>query len=299
MNETPSLLRLAHPRNWPVSLAIGAVYAASRLPYRLQPALGGLFGMLFFWCQPRRRAITRANIERCFPDASRGWQKRLVRSHFHSLGMGFIEVMMAWSCPDSRLPPCRIDGHPNLTEALTKGRGAILLTGHFTALDLGGRYISRLQPVGAVYRPANQPLIDALMRRGRARQARVAIRRNDLRGFLKALAQNLPVWYASDQGHTGKNSGWVPFFGVPAPTNLGLSRLAEASGAPVVPFFIRRLPHARGYAIEILPALESFPFGDPMADALRVHAFLETHIRLAPAQYLWSHDRFKCHPRQT
>ena len=298
MNESPSLTRFWHPRHWPIWMAAGLVYAASRMPDRLQPACGALFGAIYRWSQPRRRAITRANIDLCFPDESRSWRDHLVRAHFQALGMALIEVVIAWSRPDAGLPPVRIEGLAHLEGALAKGHGAILLTGHFTALELGARYVNRLIPVGAMFRPANQPLVDALMRRGRAGKARVAIPRDDLRGLLRTLAQNIPVWYASDQGYTGKHGGWVPFFGIPAPTNLGLSRLAKASRAPVVPFFIRRLPKGRGYVLTLCPALESFPGPDPLDDAAQIHRLLETHIREAPEQYLWSHDRFKRHPRK-
>ncbi|MHB1544761.1 MAG: LpxL/LpxP family acyltransferase [Gammaproteobacteria bacterium] len=297
MNEKSILTRYWHPRHWPVWAAVGLVYVASRLPYRIQPAFGGFFGALFRWSQPRRRTITRANIDLCFPNETREWRKHLVRAHFHALGMGLIEVVMAWSRADCDLPPVQIEGLAYLEQALEKGHGAILLTGHFTMLELGARFVNRLIPVGALFRPANLPLIDALMRRARAAQARVAIPRDDLRGLIKALSKNIPVWYASDQGYTGKHAGWVPFFGIPAPTNLALSRLAEASDAPVVPFFIKRLNKGRGYAVTLRPALESFPGADPLTDAQRIHALLEVHIREAPAQYLWSHDRFKRHPR--
>lgn len=299
MNEEEvRLTRFWHPRHWPVWAAYGLVYAASRLPGRMQFACGWVFGTLFRLSQPRRRAITRTNIDLCFPDEPPAWRRRLVRAHFHALGMGLIEVVMAWSRTDRHLPPVEIEGFHHLEAALAQGRGAILLTGHFTALDLGGRYIAQRIPVGALYRPASQPLVNALMARGRARQAQVAIPRDDLRGLLKTLSRKIPVWYASDQGYTGRHGGWVPFFGIPAPTNLALSRLAKASGAPVVPFFIRRRPRGLGYAVTLLPALESFPSEDPLADAGRIHALLETYIREAPEQYLWSHDRFKRHPRQ-
>ena len=89
----------------------------------------------------------------------------------------------------------------------------------------------------------------------------------------------------------------VPFFGIPAPTNPALSRVARTSGAPVVPFFGERLPGNRGYQLKICPALEDFPTDDPVADALRINKLLENYIRRAPEQYLWSHDRFKRVPR--
>lgn len=119
------------------------------------------------------------------------------------------------------------------------------------------------------------------------------IGRGDLRGLLAALRRGAVVWFAPDQGYLGARSVEVPFFGVPAPSNTATSRIAAATGAAVLPFFVERLPGTRGYRLHIDPPLEDFPGADARADAVRVNAVLEAGIRRIPAQYLWSHDRFK------
>jgi KDO2-lipid IV(A) lauroyltransferase len=64
----------------------------------------------------------------------------------------------------------------------------------------------------------------------------------------------------------------------------------------VLPFLIRRLPDARGYALTIQPALEHFPGADETEDASRFNALIESQARANPEQYLWLHRRFKCRP---
>ncbi|NBT49224.1 MAG: lipid A biosynthesis acyltransferase, partial [Actinobacteria bacterium] len=73
-------------------------------------------------------------------------------------------------------------------------------------------------------------------------------------------------------------------------------RLAQMTGAAVVPFFPVRLSDGTGYRIRILPALEGFPTGDDAADTRRVNALVETAVLQAPEQYLWVHRRFKTRP---
>ncbi len=295
--EKDSPHELWKPRYWPLWAAVVLVYSAAHLPYACEPAIGSCFGLLYAALQPRRRAIARDNLKRCFPEKSPAEIRRLARAHFRALGMGFIETAMGWWRPDDRLPPVVIEGLGHLREALSHNRGVLLLTAHFTALEIGARFISREVAVGALYRPGDNPVLDLLMRRGRERRTRIAIPRDDIRTLLRTLAGNIPVWYATDQGYTGKNSALVPFFGIPAPTHLGLSRLARASGAPVVPFCVRRLPGRAGFRVLIAPPLSDFPGPDPVEDANRVHRLLEQYIRMMPEQYLWSHDRFKDHPR--
>jgi KDO2-lipid IV(A) lauroyltransferase len=83
---------------------------------------------------------------------------------------------------------------------------------------------------------------------------------------------------------------------VAAATNTATSRLAQATGAAVVPFFTRRLPDGAAYVQRIEPPLEGFPSGDPSADATRLNGMIEAWVREAPEQYLWSHRRFRTRP---
>jgi KDO2-lipid IV(A) lauroyltransferase len=131
------------------------------------------------------------------------------------------------------------------------------------------------------------------VRRGRERSAERAIPKTDVRGMVRALRDNHAIWFAPDQSHRRKHSAVVPFFGVPAPTNMATSTFARMSGAAVVPFFPERLPGRDGYRLVILPALEDFPSDDPVADAQRTNLLLEEQVRRIPEQYLWVHRRFK------
>jgi KDO2-lipid IV(A) lauroyltransferase len=85
----------------------------------------------------------------------------------------------------------------------------------------------------------------------------------------------------------------VRLFGIPAATNTLTSRLARVTGAPVLPYFLQRLPGARGYRAVIHPPFENFPSDDAVADTERFNHMIEAQVRLAPEQYLWIHRRFK------
>ncbi|HLW75045.1 MAG TPA: LpxL/LpxP family Kdo(2)-lipid IV(A) lauroyl/palmitoleoyl acyltransferase [Gammaproteobacteria bacterium] len=286
------------PRYWPIWLLLGFVRLAILLPYRAQLALGRGLGWLLRHGARRRWRITLVNLERCFPELDPGQRERLARRHFDSMGMAFIEIGMCWWADAKRLRRlAHIEGVENLQAARAQGRGVILLSAHFTTLEIGGRLLGLCTDFHLMYRPNQNALIEEVMRRSRERHFDRAIPRNDVRLMLKSLKDGKPVWYAPDQGYRGKNSEMVPFFGIPAPTNTATSRLARTSGAPVVPFFVERLPGAQGYALTLEPALMDFPTDDVAADALRINKLLEERIRRVPEQYLWSHDRFKVVPR--
>ncbi len=291
--------RFLKPRFWPLWLALGLLRLAVALPYRLQRPVGFALGRLVRRLAGRRRRITSLNIERCFPELARDQRLALERRHFESLGLGLIELAMCWWASAVRLRGlARVEGLEHLEAARAGGRGVILLTAHFTTLEIGGVMLTLFARLDMMYRPHKNPLLDAVIRKGRERWAERCIPRDDVRAMLKSLKQGRPIWYAPDQGYRGSNRIMAPFFGVPAPTNPATSRIARVSGAPVVPFYVERLERGGGYLVRLLPALGNFPTDDAAADAARVNRVLEEGIRECPAQYLWSHDRFKIVPRR-
>jgi KDO2-lipid IV(A) lauroyltransferase len=289
------LYRFLAPRYWPVWLALGMVRLLVALPYGAQQVAGRIIGRTALAFTRQRRAIAARNFELAFPELDVTARRKLLRRHFESLGMSIIETGMCWWASDGRIARLvEVSGLEHIEAALAAGHGAIMLTGHFTTLDLGGRFLTRVAPVSAMYRPHRNPLFEEIMRRGRERSAREAFVKTDVRAMIRALRTNHLVWYAPDQAHKrGKYSAVVPFFGVPAPTNTATSSFARLGQAPVIPFFPLRLPGRAGYRLEILPPLNDFPGSDPVADALRINRLLEERIRLCPEQYLWVHRRFK------
>src|SRR5690606_2091482 len=99
-------------------------------------------------------------------------------------------------------------------------------------------------------------------------------RHGSARDILKVLKSGKPVMLAADMDFGLRDSVFVPFFGVEACTLTAVSRLAQLSGARVVPFVSEVLPDYRGYKLQIHPALAAFPSGDVRADALTMNQFL-------------------------
>jgi KDO2-lipid IV(A) lauroyltransferase len=288
------LYRFLGPKYWPVWIGLGLVRAANLLPLRLQLAIGRLFGRIAHAIARRDRRIATINIGMCLPELSPAERDRLVRRHFGSLGCAVIETGLVWWASDARLRRLiRYEGIEHLQAALARGRGALMLSAHFTPLELGARALTLLGPTSIMYLTPGNALIAELSRRSRTRHTVQAISSDQIRDLLQNLKNNLPVWYAPDQRYTGKNSEIVPFFGRPAATNVATSRLARISGAPVLPYFPERRADNAGYVVRIHPPFTDFPSDDPIADTARFHALIEAHAREHPEQYLWTYKRFR------
>ena len=267
------------------------------LPMPLMRVFGSALGDLFHALSPERRRIVRTNLRLCFPDLEKGARRRLARAHFRALGIGFFEVALAWFASDRRLRKVTtFEGVEHVRAAEASGCGTLLLSGHFTTMELGCRlaHLAGARFHG-MYRRADNLFADYWMRRLRdSRVGRPALPKEELRQIVQTLRRGDWVWYAPDQALEVANTRFVDFFGQPARTLTATSRLARMGRARVVPYFPRRI-NGR-YHIEFMPALDNFPSGDESADARRINALLEDAIRVVPEQYFWVHRRFKDGP---
>lgn len=287
-------LSLLTPRHWSVWLTVGLLRLSLLLPYPALLWLGVRIGRGIHRLAKRRRRLTRYNLAQCFPELGEPQRRQLERAHFESLGIGLFEIALCWWGSARRLRRLvRMEGLEHVQASLQRGHGALLLSAHVTTLEIGGRLLGLHTPFCLMYRPNNSPALEWIISRRRRAHFERVIPRDEVRQLIRSLRENRVVWYAPDQGFTGKNSIMVPFFGVPAPTNPATSRIAKASGAPVHPFFVERLPGKRGYRLRIEPPLRNFPGESLEEDARRVNEIIERQARLQPAQYLWMHNRFK------
>lgn len=276
---------------------IGLLRMIARLPYRAVLALGAALGRIVYYLAPFRRHIAATNLELCFPKLGEAERAKLVKDNFRATGIGMLEGALSWWAPDKTLKPlAHPQGLDNLHAALARGKGVILLSGHFTTLEIAGRLLSYSAPFHVMYRAHRNALFENVMREGREKLYDKAIDRGDIRAILRSLGENMPVWYAPDQDYGRKHSVFVPFFGIPAAMITATARLARMSGAAVVPFIPHRREDGGGYDLRLLPALENFPSDDEQADAARISKLIEDEIRPQPAQYLWTHRRFKTRP---
>ena len=265
----------------------------------MQHRIGRLVGICLYHLGRKRRHIAAVNLSLCFPELDEVQRKLLLKQHYRFHGMGLIETFMAWwSRPSLFQNRVSYEGLEHLTEALKKGKGVLLLSGHFTTLEISGPLVSmKMQPVqfDMIYRAHKNPLFDHIMAKGRERWNGKVIDRRDIRGILRSLKSNHMVWYGPDQDYGSKHSVFVPFMGVMAATVTGTARLAKLSNAPVIPYLARRTGNG-GYHVKVFPALENFPCGDPEQDAIRINQWFDQQIHQEPADYIWTHRRFKTPP---
>jgi KDO2-lipid IV(A) lauroyltransferase len=279
-------------------LLVGILRLLVLLPYCWQMKFGRFIGRLMHICLPYRRKIVETNLNLCFPNLQAHAKRDICRQSFESVGMGFMEGLMAWFMSAKRFSkiPVKFHGWENLEKAKSHQQGVLACGAHFTCLEIIGRIFAERTPVDYVYKRNKNSFMENLVEGRRAQYMHQRLSHLDVKPMIKALKNNHLVWYAPDQDFGPERSVFVDFMGVNTATLRATSLLAKISGCKVLPVFFNRLPNDGGYEATLLPVLENFPSGDEAQDALIYNQLLEAHIRKHPGQYLWAHRRFKSRP---
>ena len=266
------------------------------LPLPILGRIGTVVGTLMYYAIPKRRKIAFTNLRLCMPELSEAQRKDIVMRHFQGYSRSILERSLIWWAPIPRLRRL-IHIEPAVPQADMESGPTILLCPHFVCLDVAG-VAARVMPLSTIYSPQKNKAFDDLLRYGRERfgPVRLFTREDGVKPILRALRDGLPYFMLPDMDFGEKDAAFVPFFGIPAATLTALGRLAGATGAKVIPVVATFLPDYKGYRVVFYPAWDNYPGDDMLAATRRMNAFIEDRVRENPAEYFWTHKRFKTRP---
>ena len=278
-----------------VRFALLLMRAVSRLPYPVVRRLGDFAGSLAWVLAVPRRRVARVNLRLCFPHWAEAQRRAVARGHFRYFMRSFFDRFIFWyGAPERIRRLCRLEGIEHFEPH--RGRPVIVLAPHFVGLDAGGIRLSLEAQCASMYAAQKSRALTEAMTQGRMRfnNGRLLLRTEGLRPAVKALRDGLPFYFLPDMDLGARDAVFVPFFGVPAATVTSVARLARITGAVVVPLVTTMADD--GYVARFYPAWQDFPGDDLAAATRRMNAFIEERVLEMPAQYLWSHKRFKTRP---
>lgn len=268
------------------------------LPFRVQLFIGRRLGDLLYIGSGSRRSITDTNLKRCLSDKSDVELHAIKRTCYRNIGISMIEIAICWWWPEEDLiDMVEIEGQHHIDDALKNDKAVMLLSGHFTSLEIGARLLALFTPLQVMYRQQKNKLFDSYLYTRRSAYFVNTVSRKNTRLLIRGLHQRVPTWYAPDQDFAREKNVFAPFFNIPAATITAGSRLAKASNAVMLPFYPRRKEDDSGYVLTIGPPLQNFPSGDDVADATAINETIEQHVIDYPQNYMWVHKRFKTRPK--
>jgi KDO2-lipid IV(A) lauroyltransferase len=151
--------------------------------------------------------------------------------------------------------------------------------------------------IGAIYRPLNNIFLNPIMEFIRKKYiCPIQIEKSSAgtRRLIKHISTKNPLALMIDQRLS--SSIHVPFFNQPATTTTTPAQLAIKYDALLVPVFLKRLKKTN-YEFFIEEPLEVKKTNNYEKDIFNITAIMnkkiEEFIKVDPASWLWSHDRWK------
>jgi len=279
------------------------VHGMRLLPRRLARAVGAGIGAAAFYGLGRLRRVGRRNLEMAFPEKTAKEREAILRSVYRNLGYLLAEFSkMPEYTAESASRFIRYEGLENYLKAREHGKGVLVLTGHLGAWELSSFYHSLMgMPMGMVIRRLDNPLVDAFVNEVRCLHGNRVVHKDDFaRGLISSMRSGETVGILMDTNMTPPQGVFVPFFGVEACTASGMARIAQKTGAAVVPGFLVWDEGEGRYVLHFGEELEVVHTGDAERDAVTntatFTAAIERYVRRYPEQWLWLHRRWKTRP---
>jgi KDO2-lipid IV(A) lauroyltransferase len=253
---------------------------------------------------PKLRKTAEFNLRLAFPAWDEARRRATIRGMVRNLGWMAAEFARLTRYTKENIEQVVIlDGHENFLEGQRRGKGVLYLTGHIGAWELSS-FAHALYgfPLHYMARPLDNPRVDDLVNRYRCLSGNSPIFKNEsARALLKILRDAGTVGILADQNTMPDEGVFVDFFGTPACTTTGLTRVALHTDAAVVPGYAFWDPQIAKYRLRFEPAVDLSRSGDTERDVLvntqKFTKVIEEIIRKHPDQWVWVHARWKTRPK--
>ncbi len=273
------------------------------LPRGVARGLGAGVGWVAYRLLGRLRRVGERNLVLAFPEKGAVEREAILRKAYRNLGWLLAEFCVMKRYTAERASEfIRYEGLENYVKARDKGKGVLVLTGHLGAWELSSFYHSLMgMPMGMVIRRLDNPMVDAYVNSIRCLHGNRVIHKDDFaRGLIASMRAGETVGILMDTNMTPPQGVFVPFFGVLACSASGMARVAQKTGAAVVPGFLLWSEQEGRYVLRFGEEIEMVRSENTEMDSTLntalFTAVLERSIREYPEQWLWMHRRWKTRP---
>jgi KDO2-lipid IV(A) lauroyltransferase len=278
-------------------LALTVMGALRRLPLPLAAALSRTTTRTLDLALPKLRRVARINLAFAMPELAPVEREATISGVFESLARLLLAM--------ARFPDLNAanvghwisyEGLEHYLEAKRRGQGILVATAHLGNWELSAfTHALMTEPMNVMVRSLDNPLLDDLVESRRALSGnRLILKRDAARLVIRALKNNEAVGILVDQNTAASEGVFVNFFGKLACAGSAFVKLAQHSGAAVVPGFALWDKSRARYVLRFYP--EIVLTGDVGRDTQRIHALIESVIREYPDQWMWIHRRWKTRP---
>lgn len=241
------------------------------------------------------------NLKIAFPEKNEHERVQIAKEFYHNFLDTFIETLKFLSLSDKGFSK-RISGNFELlAELYATGQNIQLQSGHFFNWEYMNWGLSRNSPYPliAVYARLSNKIFDKIIFKMRSRYHAILVSAFEFKNKFHQLAKGrYALALIADQNPgVSERCYWLPFFGKLTGFVTGPEKNARINNAAVV--FAHFYKVKRGYYHVTFELLTTEPQRFARGELTRKYvSFLEDCIRKKPANYLWSHRRWKWEYRE-
>jgi KDO2-lipid IV(A) lauroyltransferase len=271
-------------------------------PYALR--LAGVIGEIAALVDTRERRVAEHNLGRAYGDS---WDdariSMVARECFVQIAKNAADVILSrrWDERDLADMVPEVHGMEHLDNALRRGKGVIVITGHIGNFELSAAYMASVKKarIAVIGRRLYDDRLDRLVVENRERWGMENIPTDSAKRVFEALKENRVVGVLMDMDSSRVAGYFVPFFGHLAKTAGGAIAIGRRTQSPVVPIALYRRPDDY-FKLVILPSFE-IPSTDNKDDDIitalkQCNRALEELINIDPTQWAWIHNRWRSRP---
>lgn len=267
-------------------------------------AMGRRVGRLWYRLDARHRHVALENLVRAFDgDKSSAEIEDLARRCFEQFATTATEACLLGSLPKEWFfERVAIEGKDHFLAAHERGKGVLLLTGHFGNWELMGLVPAVYgYPIAVMARTTDNSGIERELTHLRRRFGNHVIpKRAALRESVRTLRSGGVVAILIDQNVAEREGVFVEYFNRPACTTPSLALLALKTDATVLPGFCVRSDDGT-HRVVVEPPVPIVRTGDRALDVVvntqRFTDVIERYVRQYPDHWLWMHRRWKTQPQ--
>jgi KDO2-lipid IV(A) lauroyltransferase len=274
------------------------LYGISLMPMQVLYLFSNLLAFIAFSGLGYRKNIVLSNLATAFPEKSEKERVAIAKEFYLNFCDAMVESIKLISAGDGFISKHFVVD-PEMIKAFegTKKNIQVHAMHNFSweIVNLGVAREMRLPFLG-VYQPITNPFFNDLFKKIRSRNGTVLIPANDFKNnFLPHDGKQYVIALVADQnpGNPAK-AWWTDFFGKPAPFVMGPENAARQRDTVVL--FANFYKVKRGlYSFSVEKFTDNPASLAPGELTLRYIQYIEEKTREHPANYLWSHRRWK-HP---
>ena len=271
--------------------------ALGSLPFTVIYGISGLLAFTLRKIIGYRKEVIHKNLTNSFPELNKDSLKKIKAKFYLNLSDVILEGVKAFTMSEEQvLERYRILNPEIIQPYLQDGKGVICVTGHYGNWEWGALSPPLQIPARFVgfYKPVKNVLIDRFVRKNRSRFGTyLSPIRETTKTFEENRGKAVIYLMAADQSPSNRQAAyWAEFLGRDTAFLHGPEKHARINDYPVVFVAIKRVK--RGYYEITLSVLADDPRQLAEGEITRRYAQnMEKMIREYPADWLWSHKRWK------